>query len=169
MNTYKRSLALLFLFLFVALTMAAAPAMAACRAESVLGVEDILDPFTTTITRTGQKTFVFFFVVKPRHGFVCGGNGGALPLPPGCTTDGISYKPQFSSNVASVVPGADCRVFTVTLNNVAPAGVAFRIRFEEDKGAPRRKTFLTLLNPSGAFTKPAALPFTWKDVSDPIE
>jgi hypothetical protein len=41
MNTLRCSLA--SLCLFVALTMAATPMMAACRAESPLGIGDILD------------------------------------------------------------------------------------------------------------------------------
>jgi len=167
MNTFKRSLALLCLF--VALAMVAAPAMAACRAESALGIGDILDLNASKITRTGAKTFVVTFAVQKRHGFVCGGNGGTLPLPPGCTTDGISYKPEFSSNVASAVQTADCHTFTVTVNNVAQTNAAFRIRFEEDKRAPKRKTFVLQVNLSGGFTQPTTLPFTWSVVADPVE
>lgn len=160
---------LVLLCLVFALAMAASPVMAACRAESPLALGDVLDLNASTVTRTGAKTFVVFLVLKPRHGFICGGNGGNVPLPPGCTTDGISYKPDFSSNVASAVPAADCRVFTVTATNTGVTNVAFRIRFEEDKRTPRRETFVLSVNLSNGFTQPTSLAFVPKAVADPIE
>jgi len=167
MNTFKRSVALLFLF--VLLTVAAAPVRAACRPESTLPIDQIFDLNATKVVRTGAKTFIVTFAVQKQQGFVCGGDGGTLPLPPGCTTDGISYKPELSMNVASATQTADCHTFNVVAINAALTQVEFRIRFEENKRTPKRLTFFLTVDLSSKFTQPAALPFTPKVVPDPVE
>lgn len=162
-----RPLALLFAFVFLAGV--AAPAVAACRAESALTLGQILDLNKSTIRRTGPKTVVLTFVLLPQHGFVCNGNGGTLPLPPGCTTDGITFKPDLSANVASVIPTADCRVISVNTTNTGRTTIGFRIRYEENRLATKRKTFTLTFDLASAFTQPTNLPLNVQVVPDPIE
>ncbi len=167
MRLAQRSLSLFFVVL--AFLLSTGTAHAACRAESALALGDILDLNASTIQRTGPRTVVFRFVVQSRHGFVCNGNGGTLPLPPGCPTDGIAFKPEFSSNVASAIPSSDCRVITVNTTNTGRTTVAFRLRFEEGRISPKRETFSFTFDLTSPFSQPINLPLNPQSVADPFE
>src|SRR5262245_8886790 len=129
------------LFVSLALALAATPMTAACRVELALPVGSILDLTNTTVVRTGANIAVILFAVnKPAQGFVC--NGSVITLPPGCTTDGFSPRPAFSTNVASATQNpSDCKVYSVVSAAQGAVAAAFRIRFEENRVTPARKTF----------------------------
>lgn len=147
--------------------MLATPIMAACRPESALAIGDIIDLKATQVKRVAADEFTIFFVLKTTQGFVCGGNGGVNKLPAGCTKDGFSYRPELSTNVRAAIQAPSCYGFTVASVNQAGVRAAFRIRYEEGKQSPKRRTFVIAADLSGAFTGPGPLPFTAKAVPDP--
>ena len=165
----KRYVSLLFVSLAFAL--AATPMMAACRFESALPIGSILDLTNTHVIQTQNKIAAIIFAVnKPTQGFVCNGDGGVNPLPAGCTTDGFSPKSAFSSNVASATQSpTDCKIFSVVTTTSGPVKAGFRIRFEENRQTPARKTFVVLFNMPAGFRLPVDLPFTIQPVVDPLE
>lgn len=121
------------------LMIATLPAAAACRPESGLACNQVIDPNNTQVVQTGPRTFsIVFAVAQP---FRCGGAGGGV-LPPGCPTDGVQFKPDISRNVASAVPSSQlCTIFSGTANATGDVEFGFRVRFEQGKSfAPRRKT-----------------------------
>ena len=164
----KRFVSLLLVCLAMAL--AATPMMAACRVESALPIGSILDLTNTKVLRTGTNIAVIIFAVnKPAQGFVC--NGSVITLPPGCTTDGFSARPTFSTNVASATQDpSDCKIYSIVSAAPGAVGAAFRIRFEENRTTPSRRTFVVNFSLVGAGPRfPTAIPFTIKTVSDPVE
>lgn len=143
MTSLKRTLALLLAV--AALTSIAMPLMAACRLDSNLDINQIIDPAQTTITRIDSRNFLVFFAVRNNANvsFMCNRNV------PGCTTDGITYKPALSSNVTAAIQTAECRAFQITATNSGTVVAGFRIRFEAGNLiAPRRKTFRLTFNTS---------------------
>jgi hypothetical protein len=164
----KRFVSLMFVCLAVALT--ATPMMAACRAESTLPIGSILDITNTRVLRTAANIAVIIFAVnKPAQGFSC--NSSVITLPPGCTTDGFSPLSAFSTNVASATQDpSDCKIYSVV--SAAPGAVSagFRIRFEENRVKPSRRTFTVNFSLVGAAPRfPTAIPFTIRAVPDPVE
>lgn len=138
MTSLKRTLALLF-----ALAALTTPLFAACRADSPLDIKDIIDPAGTTITRVDSRNFLVFFAVRNNANvsFVCNRNV------PGCTTDGITFKPALSSNVAAAFQTAECRAFQITTTASGVVVAGFRIRFEAGSLiAPRRETYKLTFN-----------------------
>lgn len=150
-----------------------APALSpmACRSESGLDCTDIFEigPNATRVVQTGRKTFTIFFVLKRRHGFVCGGNGGTLPFPPGCSKDGITYRADLSRNVAQVIPTALCTIINGVANDAGEVDFGVRVRFEEDKTRPSRKSCIAVFNLSSSFTRQTALSLTFRSAPDPEE
>ena len=165
----KRYVSLFFVSL--ALVVAAVPATAACRVESGLPIGSILDLPNTHVILTGNKIVAILFAVnKPAQGFVCNGDGGVNPLPPGCTTDGFSALSAFSSNVASATQSpTSCKTFSVVVTNLGATKAGFRIRFEENRQTPSRRTFQVLFNVPAFNRLPVELPFTIVPVTDPLE
>ena len=126
--------------LFVLLLMIATlPAAAACRPESGLTCSQVIDLNNTKVVQTGSRTFSIVLVVT--QPFRCGGAGGGV-LAPGCPKDGVQFKPDISSNVASAVQSNQlCTIFSGTANASGNVDFGFRVRFEQGKAfSPRRKT-----------------------------
>ena len=144
MTNVKRSFILLFAL--VALTALAAPLMAGCRSESTLDIGQIVDASQTTLRSVGGSStnFLVFFAVRSnrRVSFMC----DRRPFP-GCSKDGITYKSQFSQNVAAVNPTAECRAQGILTASTGKVVVGFRIRFEQS-GSPVRKTFQLIFDTS---------------------
>ena len=142
MTSFRRVFALLCAV--AALTAVTTPMMAACRPESAQAITQIIDPAQTTITRIDSRNFLVFFAVRSNANvsFMCN------RVPPGCSVpDGITFKPEFSSNVAAANQTAECRAFQITVNASGNVVAGFRIRFEEANGlAPRRRTYQLLFN-----------------------
>ena len=166
MKPTKRFVSLLLMS--CALALAATPMMAACRVDTNIPLSQLLDPSSFAV-RTGQKSFFLHLVINSAQGFRCNGDGGILPLPPGCSTDLIIYKPNFSTNVASVVPTSGCGDFTVTEVNQGSVVVAFRIRYELNKRTPARQTIQLPFILPAAFTGPTMLTLAPQTVPDPVE
>ena len=155
MNTFKRSLSLLFLSAVLMTT--AFPIMAACRIDSKLDINQIIDPTLTTLKRIDSKNFLVFFAVNTNKvSFRCG------TAPPGCTQDGITFKPALSSNVAAIQT-PECRAFQVNATNSGVVVAGFRIRFEQGLN-PSRKTFKLTFD-----TRDPNLKFTLTPVPEPID
>jgi hypothetical protein len=156
MNTFKRSLSLLFLS--AVLMTAASPMMAACRIDSKLDINQIIDPTLTTLKRVDSKNFLVFFAVNSnKFVFRCG------VAPAGCTQDGITFKPALSSNVAAANQTAECRAFQITATNSGVVVAGFRIRFEQGL-TPSRKTFNLTFD-----TRDPNLKFTLTSVPEPTD
>ena len=166
MKSTKRFVSLLLMSF--ALALAATPMMAACRQDTNLPLGQLLDNASFAV-RTGQRTFFLHLVVNSAQGFKCNGNGGTLPLPPGCSTDLIIYKPNFSTNVASVTPTSGCGDFNVAETNQGVVKVAFRIRYELNKRSPSRQTIVLPFDLPAAFSGPSMLTLAPIAVPDPIE
>ena len=164
----KRFVSLLFVSLALILT--AAPMMAACRVESALPISSIFDLANTKVLRTGTNIAVIIFAVnKPAQGFVC--NGSVITLPAGCTTDGFSPRPAFSTNVARADQSpSDCKIYSVVSTAPGAVSAGFRIRFEENRVTPARRTFTVNFSLVGAYGGlPMSIPYTIRAVPDPLE
>jgi hypothetical protein len=138
MKTSMRFVSLLILSFVIA-----APAIAACRANSSLDISQIIDPTPgqTKITRIDSKNFLVFFAVRSTKNvsFMCD------KKVPGCTPDGITYKPAISSNVAAANQTAECRAFQITVKSSGNVVAGFRIRFEQGI-SPAKKTYTLNFN-----------------------
>jgi hypothetical protein len=167
MKPTKRFVSLLLMSF--ALALAATPMMAACRQDTNLPISQLLDLNSSFAVRTGQKTFFLHLVVNPTQGYLCNGDGGTLPLPPGCSTDLIIYKPGFSANVAAVNPTSGCSDFNVAETNQGLVTVAFRIRYELNKRTPARQTIRLTFNLPSTFSGATMLTLSAQTVPDPVE
>jgi hypothetical protein len=154
----KRWLALFFLLLGVM----AFPAAAACRPESGLTCNQVIDLTNTKVTQTGARAFTIVLVVT--QPFRCGGAGGGV-LAPGCPKDGVQFKPDISRNVATAVQSTQlCTIFSGTANAVGDVEFGFRVRFEQGKAfSPRRKTCVLRFKLGGGT---GARPFTLADAQN---
>ena len=141
-----RSTAIAIALSLVALLGAANVAEAACRPESNLRCDEVVDLSRTQVIQTGARTFSINFVFGSGVQFICNGTGGNLPLPPGCPKDGVQFKPDISRNVASATPSPQlCTIFSGTANASGQVDFGFRVRFEQ-KNAPKRKTCVLRFN-----------------------
>jgi hypothetical protein len=125
-----------FVSLLVLSFVIAAPAMAACRANSALDINQIINASQSSITKVNSTTFKVTFAVNSNKNvsFMCD------KKVPGCTPDGITYKPAISSNVAAAIQLADCRSFQINVTKSGAVVAGFRIRFEQGV-SPVKKTF----------------------------
>jgi hypothetical protein len=136
-------------------------AEAACRPESNLACNQVIDTNLTRVFQTGRNRFAIQLVFTNRVQFRCNGTGGNLPLPPGCPKDGVQYKPEISANVAAAGNNPQlCTIIEGTTTRSGATSVGVRIRFEE-KNAPKRKTCVIRFDmPSDSPSAPKQIPFT---------
>lgn len=144
-----------------ALMGAATIAEAACRPESKLQSNEVIDTGLTKVFQTGRNRFAIQLAFTNRVQFACNGTGGNLPLPPGCPKDGVQYKPDISANVAAAGNNPQlCTIIEGTTTRSGATRVGIRIRFEE-KNAPKRKTsVISFTMPSDNPSSPKQIPFT---------
>jgi hypothetical protein len=134
----------------VALLGASTVAQAACRPESGLACNQVVDPAGTKVFQTGPNKFAITFVLTSRVQFLC--NSSLVPLPGSCPKDGITQKPEISANLASVIQSSQlCTVFEGTTTRSGATSFGFRVRFEQNN-SPKRKTCIL------RFTMPADYP-----------
>ena len=145
----------------VALVGASTVAQAACRPESGLACNQVVNTSLTKVFQTGNNRFAIQLVFGSGVQFVCNGVGGNLPLPPGCTKDGVQYKPDISSNVATGFNNPQlCSIIEGSTTRSGATNVGFRVRFEQ-KNAPKRKTCIIRFDmPSSFGGTTRSLPFT---------
>ena len=155
---------IVFVFALVALVGASTVAEAACRPESGLTCNQVINASLTKVFQTGNNRFAIQLVFGSGVQFVCNGTGGNLPLPPGCPKDGVQYKPDISATVAAAGNNAQlCSILEVTTTKSGATSVGFRVRFEQ-KGSPKRKTcIIRFTMPSNFGGVARTLPFTIVD------